>query len=138
MKFLGFNFTKITSERLNDFVKDLKINTNIDISSIEKTESDMFKGSEELLVVKFKYSLDYSPDLAKIYFEGSVLMTEDQKITKDILKGWKDKEIPENFKINVLNFILKKSHFKALQLEEDLGLPYHIPFPRISINKEKD
>ncbi|MDO8623547.1 MAG: hypothetical protein Q7R52_04845 [archaeon] len=138
MKFLGFNFTKINSERLNEFVKDLKIETNVDISSVEKTESDFFKSDEELLVVKFKYSLNYTPELAKIYLEGNVLIAEDQKITKEILKGWKDKDLPENFKMNVLNFVLRKVNFKALQLEEELNLPYHIPFPRVSVNKDKE
>ena len=52
-------------------------------------------------------------------------------------KGWKDKEIPEEFRIAIFNIILRKASVRALQLEEELNLPYHMPFPSIKSQEEK-
>jgi hypothetical protein len=57
---------------------------------------------------------------------------------KEILKQWESHIIPEEFKIPLFNIILKKSNFKALELEEDLLLPSHIPMPSIKPSEAKD
>jgi len=55
-------------------------------------------------------------------------------MAKEVLKGWKDKETTDDFRIFLFNIILRKSNIKALQLEDELALPPHIPLP--SLNKE--
>ncbi len=137
MRVVGFNFTKISIERLKDSrpTKDLKINTEIDVSELKEIKSDILKTKEELLTAKFTYEINYNPDFAKISLEGRVLITTDPKISKEILKQWKKKKMPEDFRIFLFNVILKKSTLKALDLEEELNLPLHMPLP--SFKKEK-
>lgn len=139
MKLIGFNFTKINVERFGGSGKEIKVNTAMDISDIEKADVDFLKDKEDVLVVKFKYGLDFEPKFAKIEFEGSIILSLDSKQAKEALKEWKDKKVSDNIKLFVFSIILRKSNVKALQLEDEMGLPFHIPMPKISReNKENN
>ena len=61
-------------------------------------------------------------------------MSVDPRIAREVLKGWKDKENLEEFRMFMFNVILRKSNIKALELEDELNLPPHIPLP--SLNKD--
>jgi len=132
MRLVSFNFSKINVERISETNERIKIDTNIDISSIEKAKLDLFNDKEELIQIKFKYVINYEPKFAKIEFLGSMFITLNLKDSKELFKMWKDKEIPEDIRVFLFNVILMKSNIKALQFEDDLSLPPHIPMPRLS------
>jgi hypothetical protein len=136
MRLIGFNFTKINAEKTSDNYKNLKINTGIDISEIREVKSDLFKTKEELVGITFEYTITYEPGFAKLNFIGNVLLGLDSQKAKEVFKKWKDKEIPEDFRLALFNIILKKSSLRALQLEEELNLPTHFPLPSIKVSKE--
>jgi hypothetical protein len=129
MKSIGFNFNKISIEKFSDKFENLKINTKIDILKIKEVDSDFLKSEEKLIVVEFNYFIDYDPKIAKIEISGRILLTDKVKIIKNILKEWKNKKISEDFKINLFNIILRKSNLKAMQLEDEVNLPLHMPLP---------
>ncbi|MBT96611.1 hypothetical protein CMI49_00740 [Candidatus Pacearchaeota archaeon] len=137
MKILGFNFMKINIEKFSDNLEKLKMNTNIDISDIKQVKSDFLKSKEEIIGIKFSYIVNYSQNIAKVELNGSILVTTNPKISKDIIKQWKDKKIPEGFRIALFNIILRRSTIKALQLEDEMNLPPHINLPRVSNEQEK-
>lgn len=134
MRLIGFNFTKLNAERLPNSPESIKFNTKINISSIEPLKSDLLKVKDELIKVDFIYSVLYEPDFAKLELSGNILLSVEPKIAREVLRGWKDKKTSEDFRIFIFNIILRKSNIKALQLEDELGLPPHIPLP--SLNKE--
>jgi len=136
MRVVGFNFSKINIEKFSDKIENLKINTNMGISDIIEVKPDFFKTKEELIGIKFTYNINYDPDFAKIELVGDVLIAVELKIAKDILKQWKDKKIPEDFRIILFNIILKKCNLRALQLEDEMNLPPHISLP--SLKKEEN
>jgi len=139
MRLMGFNFTKINVERLGGSGENLKINTNIDISEIEKAKVDFFKGKEEILSIKFKYNINYDPEFAKIIFEGNIIITVDSKQSKELLLKWKNKEVLPDVQYFIFNIIIRKANIKALQFEDEMNLPLHIPMPRLSKqNKENN
>ena len=131
MKIIGFNFTKISVEKLSDNFKGLKINTNIDIVNIKQIKSDVFQTKEILIEVKFNYDIGYDPKIAKVSFSGNLLFLVDSKTAKSFLKQWKNKKFPQEHKVFIFNIILKKSNLKALQLEDELNLPLHVSLPSI-------
>lgn len=135
MKIVGFNFQKINAEKLGNKSGNLKVNTKINVSEIKKIKSDFLKAKEEFVSVDFTYDIDYNPGFAKLQFSGKAIFSMEPKETKNILKDWKNKKISEDFKILLFNIIIKKSSLKALELEEDLNLPFHLPFP--SVRKEQ-
>jgi len=136
MRVIGFNFTKINIERVNDPIKDMKLNSNIDIKSIEELKPEFLKIKQNTIKVIFTYTLDYTPDVAKIEIGGSILIALDQKQSKEILNGWTEKNIPNDLKIMIFNLILRKANLKALELEDELNLPLHIPLPHVGKQEE--
>ena len=137
MRFAGFNFNKISVERLSNKLEKIKINTKIDISKIEPFKNDIFDKKEEIISVEFTYNIDYAPNFAKIELVGDVLISAEPKTTKKILKDWKEKKMDEDFRTFLFNIILRKSNLKALQLEDEMNLPIHLPFPSLKREENK-
>jgi hypothetical protein len=128
-RLLGFNFLKILAERRPDFKGELpNIESNIDIKSIEQQKTDLLK--EETLKLEFNFVLNYK-DLGKIEMNGNLIVMFSLKISKQILEDWKEKRLPENIRLPILNLILQRSSLKALQLEEEIGLPLHVRLPTL-------
>lgn len=138
MKLIGFKFIKINAEKIGEMPGELKIETSLDILSILETNSDTIKTNEQLIEVIFDYGLSYEPSYAKINFSGKILLSVDYKLSREIIKEWKTKQIPVDFKVALFNLIIKKSSVKAFTLEEELNLPYHLPFPSIGKPKEAE
>lgn len=137
MKLVGFNFTKIAIEKLGESYKNLKVGTKMDISDIDSVDSPFFKGEEDLIKIKFLYTIEYNPNIAKIELGGNILLGIEKTLSKGIVEGWKDKKISEDLRILIFNLILKKANVKALELEEQTGLPLHIPMPSLKKQDKK-
>jgi len=138
MRVIGFNFTKINIERFKDRIDKIKFNTKIDILSIEPLKTEFLKTKEDIIKIDFNYSVSYEPDYAKLELAGNVLFSIDSKMARELLKGWKNKTISEEFRISLFNVILRKSNIKALQLEDEMGLPLHLPLPSLNKNNKKE
>lgn len=137
MKLIGFRFTKINVEKISEMPSELKINTNLNILGVEESKADLIRSNNQLIEVEFEYSLIYEPNYAKISFIGRVLLSVDYKLSKEIIKEWKTKNIPIDFKVSLFNLIIRKASIKAFQFEEEMNLPYHLPFPTVGKPKEK-
>ncbi len=134
MRLVGFNFNKISAEKLKDIKGELKFNSKIDISSISPLKSDLIKIKDEPIKIDFVYTVLYEPEFAKIEFAGTMILSVEPKIARDLLKNWKEKELNEEARLFIFNVILRKASIKALNLEEELNLPSHLPLP--SLNKD--
>lgn len=137
MKIISFNLTKLSAERFSNLNEKLKINTNIDIFSIKNADVAILDEKENIVEIDFNYIIDYDPKIAIIDFKGKIWASLDKKQKKQLLDGWKDKKILDEIRIPLLNFIFQKSNIRALQLEEELGLPLRLPMPRLSPNKKE-
>lgn len=138
MKLIGFNFTKILVEKKESLKQQPQVKTSVDIPKIKEISSDLFKSNETPLEIKFSYNIYYEPKIAELSFEGSLLTLIDPKEAKEILKKWKKKDFSEEFKLFVFNIILRKSNIRALQLEDEIGLPPHFQLPSLKLqDKEK-
>ncbi|MBU3907103.1 MAG: hypothetical protein KKA64_02525 [Nanoarchaeota archaeon] len=132
MRLIGFNFNKISIEKkAEELSSDLKIKSNLDVLSIEKIDIGLSKEKEESLLVKFSYIINYDPNIAVIDLNGLIIISLDSKIAKDLLQKWKKKTIPEEIRVSLFNIILRKVNVKALELEDEMNLPLHVPLPRI-------
>lgn len=136
MNILGLNFTKISAERSGD-VLQTTVNTNIEFLEVEKEKLEILKDAEPLRV-KYLFSITYNKGegkkqekVAEIIFEGTLLLSATLEESKEVLKSWKKKELSNNFKVPLFNLILKKCSIRALALEEELGIPSHVPLPRL-------
>src|SRR3989344_8539990 len=136
IKLLNFNFTKISIERAQKFTGSLEIKSDINIKNVEKQRNDLIK--EDSLKIDFSFVIDYG-ELGRVAMDGFLSLLLDSKSTKDLLSEWKDKSIekPSEIKMVVLNLILQKCSLRALQLEDEMGLPLHIQMPKLKVNPEE-
>lgn len=138
MRILGFNFDKISVEKLKDKTENLNIKTNIDVSEIKKIDSSLLKTDDELFQAKFSYSVKYEPGFADIEIKGTATLSVDEKQAKEVVKEWKKKQMPEDFRNFLFNIIMRKASLRSLHLEDELNLPLHLPFPTLKPQKENN
>jgi hypothetical protein len=133
MRIIGFNLSKIMVEKKVKLPEKLQINQNIDIKEVEKEKIPI--SNNEVLNIHFNFTINYSGDFAKLQFEGSVILIPEKDELKNFLKSWKDKKIPDDSRVPLFNFIMSKCNIKALNLEDELGIPIHVPLPRLDPNQ---
>jgi hypothetical protein len=135
MKIIGFTINKIEAERKNTFSGKVSIKSGLDIQNIVSEKTNI----SEKPSIKFDFEsiLNFEPNLALIKIYGSVIILDDKEEGKEIIADWKKKKFDHPVKLPLFNFIMEKCTIKALQLEEDLGIPFHIPFPKLTAQKEE-
>ena len=133
MAIIGFNLNKISIERKEPIKGQINIKTNLKITEI-KDEKGIPEISKDKTALKFDFEFDinYEPKIANIHFAGHVLDLENADDAKNILKEWKDKKLSEDLRLKISNMIWVKCNIKAFLLEEEIGLPVHIPLPRLT------
>ena len=129
MQIIGFSIHKLSAERKSQVKGKINIKNNLNIEDINTEIVPLSK--EPALKFDFIYDVVYEPDVAKLELKGSVLGLDEKGDSKEILKSWKDKKFESPIKLSLFNFIMGKCSLKALELEDQLGLPLHIPFPKI-------
>jgi len=142
MKLIGFNFTKILAEKSEKFNQEYSTNTNIDIADIVEQNVDFLK--DPAVKISFKFAIFYapkgkeSPKMGELTLAGDILFSAQGEESKDLLKSWKKKDekaIPVGFKVPLFNLILKKCTPRALELEDSLNLPSHMPMPSLKATR---
>ena len=136
MRLVDFKFDKIYGERNDEQTKEFKLQSNINLKDVKSIKNKELKIEGDILEIKFGYSVKYS-EFAKIELEGRLILRTEDDESDEILKSWKDKKLPDKFKLSIFNTILTKSNVRALQMEDELKLPYHISLPKLE-NKNKE
>lgn len=132
MPVIGMTMKSINAKKERDIVGGrVKVKTNTDLTDVVKHD---IKGMDvKALSIDFDFkteymSLDEKDKLANITISGSVLFVD--KNSDEIFKKWqKDKELPQDVSIQVINMLLDKCSKKALLLSDDLQLPSPIAMP---------
>tara|TARA_Y100000310_G_C20652706_1_gene800319 strand:+ start:687 stop:1103 length:417 start_codon:yes stop_codon:yes gene_type:complete len=135
MRIIGFNLTKILAERQEIEKQGIKVNQDINIKGIKEEEIPV--GKDKALRINFALTIIYTEDFGKLEFEGSVLTLPNEQEAKSLKDAWKNNKIPEDMKFGIFNFIMNKCNIKALYLEDEMGMPFHVPMPRISKDTPK-
>ena len=127
MPILDIFFDKIESEKQENFSAK-KVNVTLNVKDPkELREVD----DKKIILFPFEFNVDYEKQ-GKVVVLGRVTFVEDKKRIDEILKNLKkDKEKEKELIKKIYNFIFSKCSIKALYLEEQLGLPFHIVLPRI-------
>ena len=134
MPIIGFNFDKISAQRLNNLKGKVNINHTVNITDVKREEINLDK-KQDVLKFEFEFKVDYLPDIGNISLIGSVLYMDDSKKLKEYEESWKkNKKIPSNLTTSIINTILVKSNVKALILSQDINLPPQVQLPRATVN----
>lgn len=137
MKIISFNFGKISAEKKSPARAKIQISSSMNIKSIDQERIDIIK-EQPTLKFAFEFKVEYKPNTAEIILQGFVLTIVEKDESKNILKRWKKKEIPNDIRLPLFNTIMTKCNLRALQLEEELNLPTHIPLPKIKLEEQEN
>jgi hypothetical protein len=137
MQVVSFNFDKIHAEKKKKITGKIEISSNINVKSITQDKIEIMK-DKPVLKIEFEFSILYKPEIAEITFAGMILALSEKEEVKSVLKKWKTKDIPNEIRVPLFNMIMTKCNLKALQLEEELNLPTHVPLPRLKPEQENN
>jgi hypothetical protein len=129
MQVIGFGLSRILVERKEKLEGKLEIKSNINIDNITKDGIPI--SEDDAVKINFTFTLNYNKEDAKLEFKGHTLLLPNEEETKNIINDWKSQKIPDDIKVPLFNFIMSKCNIKALELEEELGIPFHIQMPKI-------
>lgn len=134
MPIVSFNFDKIHVEKKNPPKGKIDITNNVGIKSVEEKDIGKQKG----LLFKFEFFSKYEPKVAEIKLEGTLIFMGKPEQIKDVAKSWKkDKKIPKEILVPVMNTMLSRCHIEAIILSQQTGLPSPLPMPKVKQGSEE-
>ena len=130
MPVIGMSIKAIDAKKIEETVGPIKVNSNTNLKEVK--EQDLPALNKKSLSVEFEFKTQYisnkNKSVAEIIISGDVLFIDPQQ--DKILKDWKkDKKLPDDISLQIINAILRRSVIKALALSEDLQLPPPIALP---------
>ena len=137
MTIVGFNFTKLSTEKSSGAQGKIKVSNNVNIKEVEPADFNMGNSKQKGLKFIFHFTSKYEPNIGSVDIEGNVLYVEDEKKVKELLKTWKkDKKLNDEVMQNILGAILMKCNVEALLLSKEVNLPPPIPMPKLEIKPQ--
>ncbi len=124
---------------------------NININSVPKVtdvkEIDLTDFKKKALAMKFDFTTTYEPVVpgsAKKQKEplmGSIVMAGEliylPENTQKVVKQWKkNKQLPENMRVEVLNHLFRTCLLRIATIAEELQLPLPLALPKIEPKKK--
>jgi predicted nicotinamide N-methyase len=130
MPVVGMNIKSIDAKKHEEVTAGVKVNSNTNLKEIK--EHNLAALNKKCLLIEFEFITQYlsqkDKKVAEILIDGDVFFVDDNY--KKILESWKkDKKLPEDVSLQVINVIFNKCSKKAIMLSDDLQLPSPIPLP---------
>jgi hypothetical protein len=133
MTVFNFKLNKLSAERKDRDVKSIEVKANSTIVSVKK---DKDKRIGEYLLVNFKYTVDYAPDIGRIELEG-FLWYQHPKLDS-VYSDLNDKIELKNEAIKeISNSMVQESIVEAIEMSRKLQLPPPLQLPTVTVKPEK-
>jgi hypothetical protein len=98
----------------------------IDIVEVKEEESEA-----EYLLIPFKHTMIYKPNIGFFRIQGHLLYVTDEKKKKEILAMWGErKRVPDDVFVELMTPLASRSLFLEANLAFELGIPPPIRLPK--------
>jgi hypothetical protein len=130
MSIIGMGLSSIEAKKESTKIQqEVKVNSTPQITNVK--EVDVPNLTKKALSMEFEFQTRYEPAFAQITIKGAIMYLADKN--KPIIDEWtKNKRLPENVSLDVLNYLFRHCLLKASNLADDLQLPPPMPMPRIT------
>jgi hypothetical protein len=130
MPVIGISIKNINAKRYAKPERRIRVNNNTKLKEVKEQNLSALK--KKGLSVGFEFKTTYvssmNKPLAEIIINGNVLFLD--KRHRKILSNWKkNKKLPEDVNLQLVNAVLRKCLLRALDLSEELQLPPPIALP---------
>lgn len=132
LKLLGDRILSVSANRTENYDGKISLNTNLKLTNMEVANDD-----DNAMKVSYTFIIDYS-DLGKIEISGYIFVGGNSDQIKGLLDKWEKKEFDSPEHAGITNLIIQKTSIRALQLEEELGLPIHMRLPTVTLNSDSE
>ncbi len=126
---IGLNINTLKATRMREVKGKIRISNKTDIKSVKEVT---LPSKEKVCNIEFEFQTEYAEGgkrVAIVQVEGIVLY---KGANKNILGSWKkDKKLPKEVILPVMNHILHVCSIKAITLSEQVNLPPPIPLLRV-------
>ena len=135
---INFTLDKIYIEKTKEPKGNIEAKNSIKFLDIIELPTPPEFDQQALLKFQFIYKIEYSQNVAKTEIKGNIhYMTNKEEMAK-IMKEWdKESRIDPQLSSRLVNYIFSKCGIKALSLSNQLGLPPHIPIPKVGLRKKE-
>jgi len=134
MGVIGMRFLSISGKIKKPATNKISINSSPVIEDLEERKTGL-TGLEKILAIKFSFKTKYEPNVAEIEMKGEVMYQT--KEHEKLLKEWKkEKRLPKEDAVIILNAIFRRCLSKTIGMAEDLQLPPPIRFPVVKAEKK--
>ena len=131
MPVIGFSFRSVEANRKKDVMNlEVKVNSTPKVTNIKEMSIPSLGPGKKALSFDFEFLTKYDPDVAEIKMGGNVIYLSSK--SNAILKQWKkEKKIPEDVSVDVLNHLFRRCLIRIANIADDLQLPPPLPMPRV-------
>lgn len=134
MPIIGLNYKKINAEKKSSTTSNMKINTGPEIIDVKKSKLQGLDNEIDVISADFTFKSEIEPQIGSIIIDGTLVYKSNK--TEEILKSWnKDKTLPSDTHMELINHIFKKTGILALQLSDILQFPPVINMPKLEVKK---
>lgn len=138
MEIIGFFIKDVSAKREEEIKLPLNINNKTSIKEVG--EIDVKAINKKSLKISFEFETEYkhqNKKMGEIKISGHILFLH--KNHTKILNSWKkEKKLPEDVNIFLVNHILRKCIIKSIVLADELSLPSPVPLPVARAPKKGD
>ena len=136
---VNFTLDKISINKKGVIKGTVEAKNGIKFTDVAEKPMPESMKDQYLLSFKFEYNVEYLPDIAKTEIVGYIHFLTDKTQKDKILKQWdKDSKLDPELSGHLVNYVFAKCGVMALSLSQQVGLPPHIPLPKIAIKKKEE
>lgn len=134
MTVVGFNITSLEANKDSSVeMVDVSVSSAPNIHSI--TEVDIAALGKKVLQIEFDLATTYTPRVGLIKIKGFLLFAP--KDNAKTLESWnKNKSVPSEESVEILNFIFRRCMIKMINIADDLQLPPPISLPIVKLKPD--
>ncbi|MFH1835393.1 MAG: hypothetical protein ABH851_04290 [Methanobacteriota archaeon] len=129
MTVVNFRITKIDGEKKDKTVTSVTANASSMITKMEIKKDD---NAGEYLLVSYRYTVKYEPDIGYILLEGS-LWYFNKELKKVVTKKDKEVSVEREVMEEVSTAILREAMLESVSISRKLQLPPPMQLPKVEV-----